>query len=87
MSGVFLATPYEYSPAHLGWFLAAPYVGAIVSPLLIGRLADLYGRRPALSGALVLPSLASFVGTCSPDLAILSESREWLASLSVLSLR
>jgi putative MFS transporter len=75
MSGVFSAAPYEYSSAQPGRFLAAPYVGAIVGPLLIGRLADLYGRRPALSGALVLLSLVSFFGACNPDLAVLGGSR------------
>lgn len=63
--------PYDYSPAHIGWFAAAGLLG-IPATNVAGRLTDRIGARKVLAGglALALLSLLSLAFTLPNPVAI-----------------
>ncbi len=55
--------------------LASAFVGQFLGAMLMGRLADRFGRRPAFLINLALYSVASLVGAFSPDATFLVVTR------------
>lgn len=55
----FLQTQLNISYSQVSWSFAVPCLGLAVGPLLVGALADTYGRRPVLIASTALAVLAS----------------------------
>jgi MFS family permease len=63
------------SAAEAGWLIAALYLASAIAQPTMGRLADLFGPRRVLLGALSLVALSGIVGWFSTSLAMLVVAR------------
>jgi MFS transporter, DHA1 family, multidrug resistance protein len=70
-----LAQAFNVSQRAIDSTLQTYLVSYAVVQLFIGPLADRFGRRPMLLGALLIYSLASLLGALAPSLAVLNLSR------------
>jgi len=71
LSALFSAPPHPVDPSLLGWLLAAVYIGAIVGAPVLGWLADRFGRRPVMLGALLILTATSIGVAFSPNIPTL----------------
>jgi MFS family permease len=58
-----------------GYLLSSALIGMGISAILLARLADVYGRRPVLIGALVLNVLSLAMSAMAPNYAVLIIAR------------
>jgi MFS family permease len=63
------------TPSGAGWILTAFLLSASVSTPLLGRLADLYGKRRVLLGALAAMSAGATVSAVADGLALMVAGR------------
>ncbi|MGB8965047.1 MAG: MFS transporter [Candidatus Cybelea sp.] len=63
------------SAAEAGWLIAALYLASAIAQPTMGRLADLFGPRRVLLGALTLVALSGVVGWLSSSLNVLIVAR------------
>ncbi|WP_084346009.1 MFS transporter [Rhodococcus sp. 1163] len=61
----------DVSPTAAGWVLTANLLAAVVATPVIGRLADLHGKRPVLIGVLLLVLAGSLIAASTHSLALL----------------
>ena len=60
---------------HLSWIVTAYLLTSTASAPILGKLSDLWGRRPAIIGALTLFILASMLCACAQSVAQLISFR------------
>jgi MFS family permease len=63
------------TPSGAAWILTAFLLSASVSTPILGRLADLYGKRPVLAGALAAMSAGSVVSALADGLGVMIGGR------------
>lgn len=78
LSAVFSSPSHPVSANQLSLLLASVFIGGTVGAPLLGWLADHYGRRWALSTALLVLAATSLFAAASKDLA-------WLTGFRILS--
>ncbi|MDV6264650.1 MFS transporter [Rhodococcus yunnanensis] len=66
-----IGSQLEVSPSAAGWVLTANLLAAVVATPVIGRLADLHGKRPVLLGVLLLVLVGSLIAATTSSLAFL----------------
>ncbi len=62
-----LARGWRLKPTQIGDIFASGYFGAIVGALLMGALADRWGRKRVLAAAMALAGLATLACAAAPD--------------------
>src|ERR1700730_9983539 len=77
-----LARDLELGPTDLGRIFAIGYVGAIVGAIVVGSLADRFGRKPMLIVSLGLASVATMLCADATSLEMLTGLR-FLAGLGL----
>lgn len=70
-----LAEDFQVPQAHAQWTLSAYVAGFGAAQLLLGPLADRYGRRPLLMGSALLYLLAAIACAAAPSLPLLVAAR------------
>ncbi|GAB3878049.1 MFS transporter [Kibdelosporangium lantanae] len=70
-----LVQRFDLDKADLAPLLASTFVGMFLGALVVGRLADRFGRRPAFLFNLALYSVFSLLGAFSPDASWLLVTR------------
>ncbi len=63
------------SPSAVGWTVTANLLAAAVLTPLLGRIGDLYGRRPVLLGILVVVAAGSLLAALTTSLPLLLVAR------------
>ncbi|MDV7088365.1 MFS transporter [Rhodococcus opacus] len=61
----------DVGPTAVGWLLTANLLAAATATPVLGRLADLRGKRPVLLGVLVVVLLGSLIGALSTSVGVL----------------
>ncbi|MEU4727680.1 MFS transporter [Streptomyces sp. NPDC023588] len=85
MSGVLgavLTSRFDLSRTQTSAVLASVFVGMFIGVLVTGRLADRYGRRRVMLGAIAVYTVFSAVGAVSPDVSMVIGAR-FLAGLGI----
>jgi len=70
-----LAREWTLSPGTLGFLFSAGLIGMSIGALLISPCADIFGRRPAIMGALVLMAVGMALCASSPGPGLLALGR------------
>jgi len=70
-----IGTQLGVSTTAAGWVLTANLLAAVVATPVIGRLADLHGKRPVLIAVLVLVLLGSLLAAVTESLPLLLAGR------------
>lgn len=70
-----IAPAWSISAATLGFLFSAGLVGMSIGALLISPCADVFGRRPAILGALALMTAGMALCAIAPDVGILAIGR------------
>ena len=65
----------DVGPTAVGWLLTANLLAAATATPVLGRLADLRGKRPVLLGVLVVVLLGSLIGALSTSVGVLIFAR------------
>ncbi|MEV0945713.1 MFS transporter [Rhodococcus sp. NPDC049939] len=63
------------SPTGVGWLLTANLLAAATATPVLGRLADLRGKRPVLLGVLAVVLLGSVIGAVATSIGVLIFAR------------
>jgi MFS family permease len=66
-----IGSQLQVSATAAGWVLTANLLAAVVATPVIGRLADLHGKRPVLLAVLLLVLVGSLVAALTHSLALL----------------
>jgi benzoate transport len=70
-----IAKDWGIERAALGVVLSMELIGMAVGSILLGGLADLYGRRPTILGCLVVMATGMLLASTAPDVTVLSAYR------------
>ncbi len=70
-----IGTQLDVSTTAAGWVLTANLLAAVVATPVIGRLADLHGKRPVLIAVLALVLVGSLTAALTHSLALLVVGR------------
>lgn len=70
-----IGSQLQVSTTAAGWVLTANLLAAVVATPVIGRLADLHGKRPVLIAVLVLVLVGSLIAALTHSLALLIAGR------------
>ena len=69
------ASEYGFSPARIGWLLAAYPLAQLVAAPILGRLSDRYGRRPVLAASQFGTALSFLILGLSTDFTVMLLAR------------
>ncbi|WP_072688135.1 MFS transporter [Rhodococcus marinonascens] len=70
-----IGTQLGVGPTAVGWLLTANLLAAATATPVLGRLADLHGKRPVLLGVLTVALLGSVIGALSTSMGVLIFAR------------
>ncbi|WP_040820265.1 MFS transporter [Nocardia jiangxiensis] len=70
-----IATKLHVSTTSVSWVTTATLLSAAVFTPLLGRIGDLYGRKPTLLGTLVIAAIGSVVSATAGSLGVLLAGR------------
>lgn len=75
LSALFSAPPYSLDTASLSLVLTAVYVGTVFGAVIAGYLADKFGRRLVMLGAMLVMLVTSLAIAASPNIEALVVTR------------
>ncbi|WP_245553097.1 MFS transporter [Nocardia veterana] len=70
-----IATKLQVSTTSVSWVTTATLLSAAVSTPLLGRVGDLYGKKPTLLGVLVVAAAGSAISASANSLSVLLVGR------------